>query len=106
MKRKHSPQHDFWHPRVEGQIRHTIGRHPEWFAEIIKTSEMRRESMVNSLAKRIVGEIVAGSLLVDNGQADDFNCGPAPRGNLILGWVSKLVGWRQTALRAKGKYHE
>lgn len=51
-KRKHSPQHDFWHPRVEGQI-----RHPEWFT--FKDDNARRDC-VNSLAKRIVGEIVAG----------------------------------------------
>lgn len=55
--RKRSPLHDFWHPRVEGQIRHTIGRHPEWFNLPIKTSAKR--DCINSLAKRIVGEIVA-----------------------------------------------
>ena len=57
MRRKHSPQHDFWHRRVEGQIRHTIGCHPEWFTVM---SHKRREAMINSLAKRIVGEIIVG----------------------------------------------
>ncbi len=52
-KRKHSPAHDFWHPRVEGQIRDAMHHHPEYFAPVA------RSAVVNSLAKRIVGEIVA-----------------------------------------------
>lgn len=60
MKRKHSPAHDFWHRRVEGQIRHTIGQHPEWFCF---ASEHQKQTAVNSLAKRIVGEIVAAAML-------------------------------------------
>jgi len=56
--RKHSPMHDFWTPRVEGQIRHTMGRHPSWFTALSKSE---RVFFVNSLAKRIVGEIVACS---------------------------------------------
>lgn len=55
-QRKHSPAHDFWTPKVEGQIRHTIGQHPEWFT--FKT-EFDKRTLVNSLTKRIVGEIVA-----------------------------------------------
>lgn len=60
-RRKQSPRHDLWHPRVEGQIRHTIGCHPEWFNF---KDEKDKATMVNSLAKRIVGEIVAGGTLV------------------------------------------
>lgn len=56
MKRKHTPIHDYWHPRVEGQIRHTISCHPEWFNI---RNERQQETFVNSLAKRIVGEIAA-----------------------------------------------
>jgi len=52
--RKHSPLHDKWHRRVEGQIRDCIHNHPEWFK-----SCKDHKRMVNSLAKRIVGEIVA-----------------------------------------------
>lgn len=55
-QRKHSPAHDRWHKIVEGQIRHTMGRHPEWFT--FKDAR-EKQNCVNSLAKRIVGEIVA-----------------------------------------------
>lgn len=54
--RKKTPEHDFWHKRVEGQIRHTIGRHPEWFNF---EEPYEKSNCVNSLAKRIVGEILA-----------------------------------------------
>jgi hypothetical protein len=54
--RKHSPEHDFWHRRVEGQIRHTIGQHPEWFNF---PQPYDKKHCVNSLSKRIVGEILA-----------------------------------------------
>jgi hypothetical protein len=54
--RKHTPLHDFWHRRVEGQIRDAIHSHPEWFNV---TSESQKRTLVNSLTKRIVGEIVA-----------------------------------------------
>lgn len=47
-----SPSHAFWHRRVEGQIKHCMNAHPEWF-----TGD--RGTIINSLAKRIVGEIVA-----------------------------------------------
>lgn len=56
MRRKDTPDHDFWHPRVEGQIRDVISAHPRWFSF---TSEGDKKTFVNSLAKRIVGEIVA-----------------------------------------------
>lgn len=78
--RKHSPAHDFWHPRVEGQIRHTIGRHPEWFGAL---SSANRVKFVNSLAKRIVGEIVA----CDQGGRDAGrvaeNCEPGGSGGVV-----------------------
>ncbi len=54
--RKQGKIYDKWHRRVEGQIRHTIGRHPEWFR---LKSEMDKKHFINSLAKRIVGEFVA-----------------------------------------------
>lgn len=87
-QRKHSPEHDFWTPRVEGQIRHTIGQHPEWFT--FKT-EFEKRTLVNSLAKRIVGEIVAASSVarmpeVDGGRlssqaarGDEENLSPLAR---------------------------
>lgn len=56
MNRKHTPIHDFWHRRVEGQIQHTINCHPEWFSF---RDERERKACINSLGKRILGEIVA-----------------------------------------------
>lgn len=58
MRRKPGPIHDFWHPRVEGQIRDAIYSHPEWFN---LRDEAEKRTFVNSLAKRIVGEIAAVS---------------------------------------------
>lgn len=58
MKRKHSPLHDKWHRRVEGQIRDTIHAHPKWFSF---KNEGDKQDCINSLAKRIVGEIVAAA---------------------------------------------
>ena len=54
--RKQGNFFDKWHRRVEGQIRHTIGQHPEWFCF---KNENDRIKCINSLAKRIVGEIAA-----------------------------------------------
>ena len=58
--RKNTPLHDFWHRRVEGQIRDAMHSHPEWFKITGKT---QKQTLVNSLAKRIVGEIVAVSVM-------------------------------------------
>lgn len=59
-----SPLHKKWHKRVEGQIRDTIHSHPEWFQGDI-------ERMTNSLAKRIVGEIIADYYLANNTESGD-----------------------------------
>ena len=53
---KHTPAHDFWHPRVESQIRETMRVHSRWF---VFRDDGDRHRCVNSLAKRIVGVIVA-----------------------------------------------
>lgn len=71
--RKHSPAHDIWHRRVEGQIQHTIGQHPKWF-NLKNDSEKR--TMINSLAKRIVGEIMADITLA---RIPGVDGGPCPR---------------------------
>lgn len=55
MKRKISPAHDFWHRQVEGQLLDAIKSHPEWFRF---KSDAQRDNAINSMAKRIVGEIV------------------------------------------------
>jgi len=57
MLKKDTPAHSFWYPRVEGQIRDCMYHHPEWFAG-------DSERMINSLSKRIVGEIVAVLVVV------------------------------------------
>lgn len=67
MRRKQSPFHDKWHPRVEGQIRDCIHAHPRWFS---CGSEDDKKHLINSLAKRIVGELAAGFCLVDSAASD------------------------------------
>lgn len=70
MKRKITPIHNFWHRRVEGQIRHTMNVHPRWF---IFKDEHDKNDCINSLAKRIVGEIVAAGIVVQS-QAEMGQC--------------------------------
>lgn len=55
QKHKKSPLHVKWHKIVEGQIKSCIHDHSEWF------NEQHANKIINSLAKRIVGEIVADS---------------------------------------------
>jgi hypothetical protein len=51
-----SPEHEKWHVRVEGQVRDCITQHPRWFKF---KDDSDKSVCINSLAKRIVGEIVA-----------------------------------------------
>lgn len=69
--RTYSPLHDKWHPRVEGQIKDCMNKHPDWFAHIPKGEIYW---FVNSLAKRIVGEIVADEKLVAMPNVMTPNC--------------------------------
>lgn len=55
MKHKNTPLHQHWHKMVEGQINDCMAHHPKWF---VFKDEADKETCVNSLAKRIVGEIV------------------------------------------------
>lgn len=73
MHRKYSPLHNKWHKIVEGQIRHTMGRHPKWF---VFKDETDKKTCINSLAKRIVGEIVADRALAVIPQEDVPTCVP------------------------------
>lgn len=73
MKRKFTPEHNFWHRRVEGQIRHTMGRHPEWFNFKNPTDQ---NHCINSLAKRIVGEILAVGIVAELTKAMPLKCEP------------------------------
>lgn len=59
----------YWRNRVEGQIRHAINEHPEWFN---LPTQKDRDRCVRSVAKRIIGEIVAGST-TGNSQGSDAN---------------------------------
>jgi hypothetical protein len=54
------PEYQFWRKRIEGQIRHTIHEHPEWFNF---DDPETRDRCIRSTAKRIIGEIVAGSII-------------------------------------------
>lgn len=67
-KRKQGAIYDKWHRRVEGQIKDVMLHHPEWFNI---ADEEAKKWCINSLAKRIVGEIVADIRLVtsDDGMA-------------------------------------
>lgn len=56
MRRKDTPIHRLWHKRVDGQIRDAMHAHPEWFNI---RSAREKETIINSLSKRIVGEIVS-----------------------------------------------
>lgn len=56
--KKIKPEYEAWRRRIEGQIRHTINDHPEWFN--LPDAEIK-DRCIRSTAKRIIGEIVAGS---------------------------------------------
>lgn len=60
-KDRYPPEYLFWKKRIEGQIRHTMYEHPEFFTKIAYD-----ENLVGRMAKRIIGEIVAGTLPGDN----------------------------------------
>ncbi len=53
-KGKYSADHLKWHRIVEGQIKDCMFQHPEFF-----NPEADKRIIINSLAKRIVGEILA-----------------------------------------------
>jgi hypothetical protein len=71
------PEYEFWRKRIEGQIRHTMNEHPEWFN--LPDAESKKRC-VSSMAKRIIGEIVAG-ILTGNNQPESCN-----------GWRERAVG--------------
>lgn len=54
--------HAKWHRRVEGQIRGCFNEHPEYI------DLNKKNIIINSLAKRIVGEIIAESRLANNSE--------------------------------------
>lgn len=60
---KYTAAHIFWRNRVEGQIRHAIHEHPEWFN---LPDEYSYKRCVNGIAKRVIGEIIAGTRTGDN----------------------------------------
>ena len=64
MKRKKGVLYDKWHRRVEGQIRDCMRAHGDWFNFV---DERDKNDCVNSLAKRIVGEIVSELSQSDSG---------------------------------------
>ena len=60
---KIDPRYAFWRKRIEGQIKHTMNEHPEWFAPM---DDAKKARCIRSTAKRIIGEIVAGTPTGDN----------------------------------------
>lgn len=86
--RKQGKLYDKWHRRVEGQIRHLIGQHPEWFTFTKDKSPKGKNTQywcVNALAKRIVGEIVADLKLAAMSDSVTRNCiNPVENGNASI----------------------
>jgi len=58
---KINPSYAWWRKRIEGQIRHTINEHPEWF-----NLPDDKDRPVRSMAKRIIGQIIAATEGGDN----------------------------------------
>lgn len=52
------PKYQVWRKRIEGQIRHAMNEHPEWFN--LPSLEIK-DRAIHSIAKRVIGEIVAGT---------------------------------------------
>lgn len=69
MKHKDTPAHIKWHRRVEGQIRDCMHHHPELFNTALDMHQ--KNTLVNSLAKRIVGEIIAAGRRTSGPELDD-----------------------------------
>ena len=68
-----SPEHEQWHRRIEGQIRDCMHHHPRWFKGV---TEDDRANFTRSLAKRIVGEILAQAALTElTEQAQELKMG-------------------------------
>ena len=72
-RRTHTPLHDKWHRIVEGQIRHCMSSHPEYFNFNFDCGSTK-QTIINSLAKRIVGEIVADVTLAAINLRDERYC--------------------------------
>ena len=66
-----TPLHQAWHRRVEGQIHDAMHQHPEWFTADTK----KHKAIARSVAKRIVGEIVAVASLAMVPAADGSGTG-------------------------------
>jgi len=62
-KAKYLPEYLFWRRRIEGQIKHMINEHPEYFNF---GNDVARGKCIRSMAKRIIGEIVAGRFTGNN----------------------------------------
>lgn len=61
-KDKYPPEYLFWRKRIEGQIRHTMYEHPEFFTQ----EAYGEKGLVDRMAKRLIGEIVAAIGRGDN----------------------------------------
>lgn len=71
-QRKDTPLHRKWHKRVDGQIIDCMRAHPRWFSY---SDERDRKMLINSLSKRIVGEIVAAYLVANSESSPGFDVG-------------------------------
>lgn len=76
IHRRHDADYMAWWAKVVGQIHCTVAEHPEYFTE----DEKLKSAMVRSLAKRIVGEIVAGGMVGDDAARGGSTCGARAKG--------------------------
>lgn len=105
MRRKPGPFYDFWHPRVEGQIRDAMHAHPHWFVGV---SAKQKGDFINSLAKRIVGEIGAGCDLAPEPPGSDcaLGSGEGGRGGVNSAASGSATGSRLVADPQSKPKHE
>lgn len=98
------PEYLAWRRRVEGQIRHMINEHPEYFDLPTEDAKAR---CIRSMAKRIIGEIVAGTPSGNNPGGDATSSVPAWRKMLCNFWsaVLRTAGGIPTAGRPSQSQH-
>lgn len=94
------PRYQAWRSRIEGQIKHAMNEHPEWFRY---ENQEEKKRICRSIGKRIIGEIVAGITTgaktnidavcgagIGNNGAMENNCGPKEK---LWKWTLRLFSF-------------
>lgn len=101
MKQKPiKPEYQAWRKRIEGQLKHAMNEHPEWFN--LPTQEIR-DRACRSIAKRVIGEIVVG-INSGNKSVNGATTSAADRKSLFratLGAIGRAASGTFTASRPK-----